>query len=47
MNTKVKLRNGDTYSGAFLQEDEHRVWIRDVNGKTWQIMKLDIVAQTR
>jgi hypothetical protein len=45
--TKVRLKNGDIYGGELVQEDEHRVWIRDGNGKTWQIMKLDIVAQTR
>lgn len=44
---KVKLKNGDIYTGRFVTEDEHRIWIEDANGKMWQIMKLDIIGQTR
>ena len=44
---KVRLKNGDTYTGELVQEDEHRVWLKDTNGKTWQIMKLDIRDEVR
>lgn len=44
---KVKLKNGDIYAGEVVQHDTHRIWLKDANGKTWQIMRLDIVAQTK
>lgn len=43
----VRLKNGDTYTGEYVQGDAHRIWLRDANGKVWQIMRQDIVAQTR
>jgi hypothetical protein len=44
---KIKHMNGETYTGDFVTEDEHRVWIRDAKGTIWQIMKADIVGQTK
>lgn len=44
---KIHHCNGDTYTGDLIDEDTHRIWIKNPGtGRVYQIMKSDILARS-